>query len=183
LVLFLLVLIRLIAYPIHAEPEFLLNSRFLTMAFCAASYLAAFIFAGQSDEELEVGETQIYLALGAAANLLFLVALSMDVWDLYGRMPSLGIDRSLAQQLALSVLWLLYASVLMAAGVRWKSAVVRWQALILLGVVIAKVFFFDLSFLTRFYRILSFFLLGLVLLVISFVYQRRTRTSPGGTPS
>lgn len=183
LVLFLVVLVRLIAYPIHAEPEFLLNSRFLTMAFCAASYLAAFIFAAQSDEELETGETQIYLALGGAANLLFLVALSMDVWDLYGRMPSLGIDRSLAQQLALSVLWLIYASVLMAAGAKWKSALLRWQALILLGVVIVKVFFFDLSFLERFYRILSFFLLGLVLLVISFFYQRRTRTGTGGTSS
>jgi uncharacterized membrane protein len=181
LVLFLLVLIRLITYPIHAEPEFLLNSRFLTIAFCAASYLAAFIFAAQSDEELEIGETQIYMALGAAANLLFLVALSMDVWDLYGRMPSLGIDRSLAQQLALSVLWLVYASVLMAAGAKWRSALLRWQALILLGVVIVKVFFFDLSFLTRFYRILSFFLLGLVLLVISFAYQRRTRASSGGS--
>jgi uncharacterized membrane protein len=183
LALFLLVLIRLIAYPIHAEPEFLLNSRFLTMAICAASYLAAFIFAAQSDEELEAGETQIYMALGGAANLLFLVGLSLDVWDLYGRMPSLGIDRSLAQQLALSILWLVYASVLMAAGAKWKSALLRWQALLLLGVVIVKVFFFDLSFLTRFYRILSFFLLGLVLLVISFAYQRRTRASSGGTSS
>lgn len=181
LVLYLLVLVRLIAYPIQAEPEFLLNSRFLTIAFCAASYLAALLCAARSEEELEVGETQIYLALGAAANLLFLVGLSMDVWDLYGRMPSLGIDRTLAQQLALSILWLLYASVLMAAGAKWKSVVVRWQALVLLGVVIVKVFFFDLSFLERFYRILSFFLLGLVLLVISFLYQRRPRASSGRT--
>ena len=179
LVLFLVVGIRLIAYPIQAEPVFLMNSRFLTIAMCAASFLAAYTFAASSNVELETGETQIYLALGGAANLLFLVGLSMEVWDLYGRMPSLGIDRALAQELALSVLWLLYASGLMAAGMIWKSASLRWQGLGLLGVVIAKVFFFDLSFLTRFYRILSFFLLGLVLLVISFLYQRRARPNSG----
>jgi len=50
---------------------------------------------------------------------------------------------------------------------------VRWQALALLGVVIAKVFLFDLSFLDRFYRIISFLLLGVALMLISFFYQRR----------
>jgi uncharacterized membrane protein len=34
------------------------------------------------------------------------------------------------------------------------------------------VFIFDLSFLERFYRIVSFMLLGVVLLLISFYYQR-----------
>ena len=48
----------------------------------------------------------------------------------------------------------------------------RWQALALLGIVIGKVFIFDLSFLQRFYRILSFLFLGFALLLISFYYQR-----------
>ncbi|HTV57289.1 MAG TPA: DUF2339 domain-containing protein [Verrucomicrobiae bacterium] len=183
LLLFLIVAIRLIAFPIQAEPVFLLNSRFLTIAMCAASFLAAYILAAFSEVQLDTAETQLYMALGGAANLLLLIGLSLDVWDLYGRMPSLGIDRSLAQQLALSVLWLFYASVLMGAGVKWKSASLRWQSLLLLGVVIAKVFFFDLYFLTRFYRILSAFLLGLVLLVVSFLYQRRARPGTGGSAS
>jgi uncharacterized membrane protein len=41
------------------------------------------------------------------------------------------------------------------------------------------VFFFDLSFLTRFYRIVSFFVLGLVLLLVSFFYQRRSTAVTG----
>ena len=36
-----------------------------------------------------------------------------------------------------------------------------------------KVFIYDSSFLERFYRIVSFFILGLVLLVVSFLYQRK----------
>jgi uncharacterized membrane protein len=89
-------------------------------------------------------------------------------------------SRNLAQQLALSSLWLMYALALLAGGIWKKSAVVRWQALGLLGVVIGKVFFFDLSFLERFYRILSFLLLGLALMLISFFYQRRMADREGG---
>jgi uncharacterized membrane protein len=88
-------------------------------------------------------------------------------------MPSLGIDRGHAQELALSMLWLVYALGLLGAGLWKKSEAMRWQALVLLGVVIVKVFLFDLSFLEKFYRIVSFFLLGLALLLISFYYQRQ----------
>jgi len=169
---FVLVGIRLIYVTIEAEPVFLLNARFLTLCFCAAASLAAFLFAQHSTTELEPGESRAYYVLSLAANLVFFLALSSEVWNLYGRMPSLGIDRGLAQQLALSVLWLCYAMALIVAGAMWKSAPLRWQGLGLLGVTVVKVFLFDLSFLTRFYRIVSFFILGLVLLVVSFFYQR-----------
>lgn len=168
--------IRLAAFPIAAGNTFLLNARFLTMTVCAACFLAAFLFASRSKTELGSAETNLYYTLAVVANVCFLAALSLEVWDFYGRAPSLGFDRSLAQTLALSVLWLVYAVALLVGGVLRKSAVARWQALALLGVVVVKVFFFDLSFLARFYRIVSFFLLGLALLVISFFYQRRSTT-------
>jgi uncharacterized membrane protein len=177
-VLFLVVAVRLMSMPIHADPVFLLNARFLTQSLCAAAFLAAFVFAQRSDVELSSAETNAYYLLAIAANFLFLVTLSLEVWDLYGR-TSLAMDRALAQQLALSVLWVVYALALMLGGVKWKSAALRWQALVLLGVAIAKVFFFDLSFLTRFYRIVSFFVLGLVLLLVSFFYQRRSAAAAG----
>jgi uncharacterized membrane protein len=166
--------IRLAAFPIAAGNTFLLNARFLTMTVCAACFLAAFLFASRFRIELGSPETQLYYVLAIAANVFFLAALSLEVWDFYGRTAALGFDRSLAQNLALSILWLVYAVALLVAGVLRKSAVARWQALALLGVVVVKVFFFDLSFLARFYRIVSFFLLGLALLVISFFYQRRS---------
>lgn len=179
IVLLAIVGIRLAAFPIAAGDTFLLNARFLTMALSAACFLAAFVFASRSAMKLGTGETPIYYVLAVVANVCFLAALSLDVWDFYGRTPSLGFDRSLAQNLALSVLWLVYAVVLLAGGVIRKSAVARWQALSLFGVVVVKVFFFDLSFLARFYRIVSFFLLGLALLLVSFFYQRRSASRAG----
>jgi uncharacterized membrane protein len=49
---------------------------------------------------------------------------------------------------------------------------VRWQALVLIAATIVKVFVYDVSELDRQYRIISFIVLGALLLAISFVYQR-----------
>ena len=43
----------------------------------------------------------------------------------------------------------------------------------LLGLAVVKVFLFDFAFLARVYRILTFFALGLVALIVSFLYQRK----------
>jgi uncharacterized membrane protein len=48
---------------------------------------------------------------------------------------------------------------------------------------VGKVFLFDLSFLERFYRIVSFVALGAVLLVVSFIYQRRHPSGGSKEPS
>jgi uncharacterized membrane protein len=48
-----------------------------------------------------------------------------------------------------------------------------YAGLALFGLAAGKVFLYDLSFLERTYRILSFLVLGIVLLVVSFFYQRR----------
>jgi uncharacterized membrane protein len=61
---------------------------------------------------------------------------------------------------------------LMIIGFLRRSAFVRWQALILIAVTIVKVFVYDVSQLDRAYRIVSFIVLGALLLAISFAYQR-----------
>jgi uncharacterized membrane protein len=171
-VLFAAVAGRLALFPIPAT-QVLWNARFATFAAAVACFAAAYAFMKNSAVTLDATESTMFAVLGIAANVYAIVAFSLEVWDAFGRMRSLEIDRALAQQLALSTLWLLYALGLMVAGMQRRSAPVRWLALALLAVVIVKVFLFDLSFLDRFYRIMSFLLLGVVLLLISFFYQRR----------
>ena len=170
--LFAIVTGRLVAISIPAD-TFLLNERFFTFGVAVACFFAACYFASKASEAVGHEEGLMYGATAIAANVLLIVALSLEVWEVFGRMPSLGIDTEHAQELALSSLWLVYALVLLAVGALKKLAVVRWQALTLMGVVIVKVFVFDLSFLEKFYRIVSFALLGLALLLISFYYQRQ----------
>jgi uncharacterized membrane protein len=170
--LFFVVACRVTFIQIHAG-TFLLNARFALYAVCVACFVLAWRFTRATEGPLGESEATLVAGIGIVANIGALAALSLEVWDLFGRMPAFEIDRGLAQELALSSLWLAYAIGLMAAGVVKKWPEVRWQALVLMAVVIGKVFLVDLSFLDRFYRIISFLLLGLALMMVSFYYQRR----------
>jgi uncharacterized membrane protein len=71
-----------------------------------------------------------------------------------------------------SALWLVLGAALMLLGFRTGVALVRWDALVLIAITIVKVFLFDLARLAAGERILATIVLGVVLLTISFVYQR-----------
>jgi uncharacterized membrane protein len=136
--------------------------------------MAAVLYAARENTDaIGQDELQLFGALAVALNVFALIALSLELWDYFGRQSGLGIDSALAQHLSLSLLWTAYASILIALGIQRGSALLRWQALALFGLVVLKVFIYDSSFLERFYRIVSFLILGLVLLLVSFLYQRK----------
>jgi uncharacterized membrane protein len=110
--------------------------------------------------------------LTVAVNFFALLALTQEFWDFFGGGPR-SPNNWLAQHLSVSVLWTVYAGFLLLLGMMRQLPILRWQALFLLGIVVVKVFFYDLSFLDRAYRILSFFVLGSALLAVSFFYQRK----------
>jgi uncharacterized membrane protein len=168
---------RLALIPIPAGD--FLNPRFATFAIAVACFVSACSFGRAAWTELGEQEKTAWAVTAVAANVFAIAALSLEIWDAFGRMPSLGIDRGHAQELALSLLWLVYALGLLGAGLWKKSEPMRWQALVLLGIVIVKVFLFDLSFLEKFYRIVSFLLLGVALMLISFYYQRQLMARKG----
>ena len=75
-------------------------------------------------------------------------------------------------QLSLSVVWALYASGLLVAGRLRRLRLLRVMGLALLSLTTLKAFFWDLSSLDRIYRIISFIMLGAILLIVSYFYQR-----------
>jgi uncharacterized membrane protein len=76
------------------------------------------------------------------------------------------------KQLSLSGAWLVFSIALMAAGILRRSRGLRVGSIVLFGVTILKIFIYDLSFLDTLYRIFSFVGLGVILLAVSYVYQR-----------
>jgi uncharacterized membrane protein len=76
------------------------------------------------------------------------------------------------KQLSLSVVWALYASGLLVAGRIRRLRLLRVMGLALLSLTTLKAFVWDLSSLDRAYRIISFIMLGAILLVVSYFYQR-----------
>jgi uncharacterized membrane protein len=171
---------RLLLFPIDA-PQFLFNARFATYLVLIACMVAALLAARKQAATLGEQETSVLAILAVLANAYAVLALSLEFWDYFGRSAMLGVDRHLAQHLALSLLWTFYASVLILVGVKRQSALLRWQALVLFGLTVAKVFLYDISYLDRFYRIVSLLILGVLLLVVSFLYQKkisRERSTP-----
>jgi uncharacterized membrane protein len=79
---------------------------------------------------------------------------------------------SIDEQFSYSAWLMLLGAALLVAGFWRKSAFLRWQALALLAISIGKVFLFDTRQLSQGYRILSFLGLGMLLLAVSFAYQR-----------
>jgi len=76
------------------------------------------------------------------------------------------------KQVCLSCAWLGYSIVLMGAGLLRRVRSLRIIAMVLFGIAILKIFFYDLSFLETLYRIISFIGLGIILLTVSYLYQR-----------
>jgi uncharacterized membrane protein len=122
-----------------------------------------------------------------ALNILALIALSHEVRDYYSRQmtaiqPARGRwNRTYAsdwrrieieRDFTYSALYMAYGAMLMVIGFLRRAAFVRWQALVLIALTIVKVFVYDVAQLDRGYRIVSFIVLGALLLAISFVYQR-----------
>ena len=73
---------------------------------------------------------------------------------------------------SLSIFWSCYALVMLCVGIWRRLRLVRLFAMGLLYLSIFKVFLLDLSFLSTPYRIVSFFGLGVILLVVSLLYTR-----------
>jgi len=176
--------VRLLLIDNFEFTRLIFNPRMAVYSIAIAVLAFAAYQASRRDDE--TGNAVATVAV-ISINALALIALSREVTDYYQqqivlarplpgpwRPESWSQYRSLeiARDFTYSALWMGYGAMLMVIGFWRKSAFVRWQALILIAFTIGKVFIYDLSRLERIYRILSFVALGVLLLAISFAYQR-----------
>jgi uncharacterized membrane protein len=185
-----LVFANLIYYD-AAWHALILNRTFAVFAvYVAALWLITRTYA-RSGKDFEEALTMRRIAT-VAANLLAIIALSAQAAGYYEAKITAELSRStaglgsddfpaplanlgLAKQLSLSVVWGLYASGLLIVGQLRRLVLLRVMGLALLSLTIVKAFFWDLSSLDRIYRIISFIMLGAILLVVSYFYQRRNQ--------
>lgn len=77
-----------------------------------------------------------------------------------------------ALQTAYTVLWTLFSVVLMVMGFLRRSKALRMLAIGLFGITMVKLFVVDMSHFSTPWRILSFIVLGLMLVAVSYLYYR-----------
>jgi len=159
----------------------ILNERFGT--YCVAIAVCAFIawLARNSHDEQESNPAMGWSNLAAAAvlavNALILIAFSWEIHSYWWLLRWQGDSERLRDywmyaEFSYSTLFMLFGGMLLTIGFLKRSAFLRWQALVLIAATVAKVFLVDMSELSRGLRIVSFIGLGVLLLSVSFVYQR-----------
>lgn len=100
-------------------------------------------------------------------SLILLIVASCELVNLMGQflIPD-------AYKLGLSVLWGVYAVVLIIMGIAWNKKHLRIAAIVLLGVTLAKLFLYDIADLDTISKTILFVSLGLLMLIVSFLYTK-----------
>ena len=75
-------------------------------------------------------------------------------------------------KLGLSILWSVYSLLLVGLGIFQKKKHLRIFALVLFGITLAKLFLYDISNLSTISKTIVLIILGLLLLIISFLYNK-----------
>ncbi|MEJ2542851.1 MAG: DUF2339 domain-containing protein [Calditrichaceae bacterium] len=81
-------------------------------------------------------------------------------------------DSTQSYKLGLSILWGSYALFMIILGIWKKKRYLRVSAIVLFGITLLKLFFYDVAHLGTIAKTILFLVLGILLLVISFLYNK-----------
>jgi hypothetical protein len=105
---------------------------------------------------LLLGTSPVFNKIMTLLALVFLLIFIACLWD----------------GLAVTFFWLGIALLLFAAGVKVKRGWLRLSGIILIGITLLKLLTFDAVTFTTVQKIISYLTLGVLLLVVSFFYQK-----------
>jgi uncharacterized membrane protein len=149
----------------NAQPYLLLwNTRFLTFAVTAAGLFLGARWSARLSRPIALLEY-----FGGHTVLLWGLSMEAIGWA----EKSTPRENLLSvETVAISILFGVYAAILVSLGVAARSVVNRIAGLALIALVIVKLYLFDIWQLERVYRISAFVALGILLIATSFLYSR-----------
>lgn len=152
--------------PYGAGPRIMLfNEKFALLFFEVLVF--GFISALYRKVEVEPHEKEMWKIPRLVAILLLWFAVSWDVVEYFQ-----GVFSANGKNLFLSLWWIIYGVSLLAIGLVKKDSTFRQSAIFVLLLSILKVFLYDAQVLETGYRIVSFIVLGFILLSLSYFYNR-----------
>jgi uncharacterized membrane protein len=143
------------------------------------AYLVPAVFAFLFARRLpEVAPRGFRLAAAVLGLVLAFAWLTLEVRHAFHGAILVGGTTGDAEWYSYSVVWLVYAGVLLALGFQRRDPLLRHAALAIVVVTVAKVFVSDMAELSGLYRAASFLGLGLSLVGIGYLYQRFVLPAP-----
>ncbi len=115
--------------------------------------------------------------VGCIIHFFILVILSVEIINInvlhnYGIESSYYHGTKTAYKLGFTSLWGIYSFMLIAWGIFKRNRIMRVSAITLFGITLLKLVTFDTWDLSTGYKIIAFILLGVILLVVAFLYQK-----------
>jgi uncharacterized membrane protein len=175
--------------PWHPEFLPLLNTNAIVVAFATTLVILGAEFLARHRDRLKPSERLVPEVATTLANCILLAWWAREAGHLANVVATPGerLDsaaptaRTLAAVFT-SAAWTLQAVTLFALGWIRNSAFLRWSGLVLFALTVLKFLLVDLDRVDTFWRFVSALGIGIALLVVSFLYQRRARRSAEEPP-
>ena len=142
-----------------------------TLTIVAVAYVMSYVLRRRLGAE-QARASHEYAGLLVGANMLTLMLVSAEINSYWHLRAMDDATASFSLLASLSVAWGVYGTVLVIVGIQRRYAPLRYLAIALLLLTVAKVFLVDLSELGGVYRIIGFMGLGVCLLFGAWLYQR-----------
>ncbi|GAA5032238.1 membrane protein [Marivirga lumbricoides] len=142
--------------------SFNLAIRYVSYAFIAIAFFTVYKYLSQ---EFKQGILKRIFDLALFISLIWIFSSELIHWmDLY--------NNSHSYKIALSILWGVYSLLTISYGIWKKKKHLRMGAIVMFGLTLIKLFFYDISHLNTIAKTVVFVVLGILLLIISFLYNK-----------
>ena len=151
----------------HFIAEWISIALLLVLAYNTISYVRKNILALEKTLDTFTWITTIALLIIFSIEIRHLY-----VWLDYSTVSSIEYAENLYSKAGLSIVWGLSSFIIIWLGLSRKYKPLRVIALVVFGITLVKLFAYDIQNIPPAGKIIAFILLGVVLLVVSFMYQR-----------
>lgn len=148
--------------PYYSAPNSYVWIRYICFALLSLLLLSSY-------KNIRAGFNKLNFSIpfDAVLHLSILWVLSNELMNLLE-----GFRNTHSDKLGLSILWGAYALFLISCGIWKKKMYLRFGAIALFSITLLKLFFYDIAHLNTISKTIVFVSLGLLLLIISFLYHK-----------
>jgi uncharacterized membrane protein len=139
--------------------------RYISYGFVATLLFA--MYKNLKNNLVEIKDVHLFkvFEIGLATTILWLISSELVIW-----MDMTHFSSSF--KLVLSILWGVYALILISIGIAKNKQNLRIGAMVLFAFTLLKLFFYDIAHLDTISKTIVFVSLGILLLIISFLYNK-----------
>jgi uncharacterized membrane protein len=172
--LILLTLLKVLPMELWSRPDYLtpfLNPYAVPLCLLAFALIFICVYLISTLDENDSSERNIYLIIAFSGVVFLWLVLSLECFKTVRLLQGAGHEAWKAQ-MSLSILWSIFAGILIFIGFIWRSPVLRWMAILLFAVTLTKILFVDMSGVHEIYRFGAVFVLAIFLSLAAWAYQR-----------